>query len=56
MEHFGVIVLANTSESVISAQDAVIKITDIYLEKEFAATKTSDVPAPAPEPAPTRGA
>ena len=47
-QKFGVIVLANTSESVISAQDAVIKITDIYLEKEFAATKPSDVPAPAP--------
>jgi hypothetical protein len=45
-QKFGVVVLANTSESVISAQDAVIKITDIYLEKEFTATKPSDVPAP----------
>lgn len=34
-QKFGVIVLANADENIVDAQNAAIKITDIYLEKEF---------------------
>jgi CubicO group peptidase (beta-lactamase class C family) len=44
-QKFGVVVLANASENVIDAQDAIIKITDIYLEKEFPAKAPTQAPA-----------
>ena len=34
-QKFGVVVLANANSNVINAQQAVIKISDIYLEKDF---------------------
>lgn len=43
-QKFGVVVFANADENVVDAQDAVIKITDIYLEEEF----TTKAPAQAP--------
>lgn len=44
-QKFGVVVFANADENVVDAQDAVIKITDIYLEKEFAAQPPARSPA-----------
>ena len=49
-QKFGVVVLANSGAA--DAQSAVIKITDIYLEKDFAAAPP---PAAAQEPAPKAG-
>jgi CubicO group peptidase (beta-lactamase class C family) len=47
-QKFGVVVLANTGAGVVDAQNAVIRITDIYLEKEFNARAPSSAEAAQP--------